>query len=131
MTAILTALFVALLLPILAKAPLVIAMSKQPGGYDNRHPRAQQQNLKGFGARANAAHYNSFEALLFFAPAVLASVALGQVDTLTVTLAWVFVVSRVVYLVMYWANLSSLRSLVWLVGILCSFIMLGRVAWGG
>ena len=45
-------------MPILFKAPLAFAMNKL-GGYDNRHPRAQQAQLKGFGARALAVHQNS------------------------------------------------------------------------
>ena len=54
MTIIIICLFIATLMPILAKAPLALAMNKA-GGYDNRNPREQQKSLSGFGARANAA----------------------------------------------------------------------------
>lgn len=131
MNTLLLTLFISMLLPFLAKAPLVVAMNRQPGGYDNRHPRAQQKRLTGFGERATAAHYNSFEALLIYAAAVLAVFVNGQIDTLTLTLGWIFVGSRVAYLVLYWVNLSSLRSLVWLLGIVSAFVMAGRAVWGG
>ena len=82
MSALLTTLFIVMLLPFLAKAPLVVAMSRQSGGYDNHNPRAQQKALEGFGERANAAHYNSFEALGVYSAAVLAAVAAGQCTNL-------------------------------------------------
>lgn len=96
-------LFIAMLLPFLAKAPLAFAMQKA-GGYDNHNPRAQQVSLTGFGQRANAAHYNSFEALLIYACAVFSAIALEAVDSTTVVLAWVFIVSRLAYLVCYWLD---------------------------
>ena len=64
MTILIVCLFIACLLPYLAKIPTAIAMKNQPGGYDNNHPRAQQAMLTGFGARAVAAHQNSFESLI-------------------------------------------------------------------
>lgn len=100
LSALLLSLFVAMLLPFLAKAPLAFAMQKA-GGYDNHNPRAQQSALQGFGQRANAAHYNSFEALLIYACAVFTAVSLNAVDQTAVTLGWVFIASRVAYLVCY------------------------------
>ena len=131
MSALFITLFISMLLPFLAKAPLVKAMNQLPGGYDNHNPRAQQRALDGFGERANAAHYNSFEALSVYAAAVLITVVSGDVDTTAVVLGWVFVVSRVVYLLLYWADKSTPRSLVWLVGMVAAFVMAGRAIWGG
>ncbi|WP_194755492.1 MAPEG family protein [Aliidiomarina indica] len=130
MSMLFTTLFVAMLLPFLAKAPLVFAMNREPGGYDNRYPRVQQQKLTGFGQRANAAHYNSFEALLIYASAVFTAVTFGTVDSLTVMLGWIFIGSRILYLLFYWYNKSSIRSLSWLVGMVASFVMAGRAIWG-
>jgi len=59
---------IAVLLPYLAKAPLALAMSKE-SRYDNHYPRSQQARLTGFGARALAAHQNSFESLIIFSAA--------------------------------------------------------------
>ncbi|HHF7348431.1 TPA: MAPEG family protein [Legionella feeleii] len=68
-------LFIACLLPYLAKIPVVIMMKRQPGGYDNKQPRAQQAALTGIGARAVAAHQNSFESLIIFSTAALTAIA--------------------------------------------------------
>jgi len=69
MTILIYCAFVAMLLPFASKMPLAYAMNKA-GGYDNKNPRAQQDKLEGFGARAKAAHYNSYEALIMFSLAM-------------------------------------------------------------
>ncbi|MDA8621407.1 MAPEG family protein [Psychrosphaera sp.] len=124
-------LVVAALLPYLAKAPLALAMHKsgkegQEGskGYNNKHPREQQRSLTGFGARCLAAHENSFESLILFAPAVLLVIATGNVSSFTAALAGIFVVSRLAYLVCYWLNWDIARSTVWLIGIVSSVTMM-------
>ncbi|MDP2713459.1 MAPEG family protein [Rheinheimera sp.] len=129
-TSLLLTLFIAMLLPFLAKAPLAFAMQKS-GGYDNHNPRAQQAALQGFGQRANAAHYNSFEALLIYACAVFSAAGLNAVDETTVTLGWLFIASRVAYLVCYWLDYATTRSLMWLVGMLAAFSIAGRAVLAG
>lgn len=131
MTTLLLTLFICMLLPYLAKAPLVVAMHRQPGGYDNHNPREQQAGLQGFGQRANAAHYNSFEALVIYACAVLAVAISGTIDGFTEALAWLFVLSRLGYLMCYWFDLASLRSIIWLVGMASALTMVGRAIFGG
>jgi hypothetical protein len=50
MSILLTCLAIALLMPYLAKAPLIIAMAREGNGYDNKHPREQQARLTGIDA---------------------------------------------------------------------------------
>jgi uncharacterized MAPEG superfamily protein len=119
----LISLFIATLLPIVAKAPLAWAMHND-GGYDNRHPREQQDRLTGFGLRAKAAHLNSFEALAMYTPGVLAVIALEAVNEQVEYYAIGFVISRILYLVMYWYNFDKPRSLFWLIGFALSLMML-------
>ena len=114
MTPLLICLLITILMPFLAKAPLALAMHKE-SRYDNKYPRAQQQRLDGFGARATAAHYNCFEALACFAPAVLAVLAVDAVNQTAVLCAWLFVAARVAYIVCYWLNQDVLRSVSWVV----------------
>ena len=76
---------IAALLPYLAKAPVAIAMNKLDG-YDNRHPRAQQSKLTGFGARALAAHQNSFESLLIFTIALVVVFASNTMKSIIIVL---------------------------------------------
>jgi uncharacterized MAPEG superfamily protein len=81
--------------------------------YDNAHPRAWLVELTGWPARANAAQANCFEAMPFFFVAVVLAhqlkVLQGTLDMMCV----LFVVLRLLYVLMYVANMSSLRSLVW------------------
>jgi len=120
MTILILSLFIALLLPYLAKAPVAYAMNKL-GGYDNNHPRAQQNQLTGFGARALAAHQNSFEALIIFAPAVILAIATNNLGEQIQIAAIIHVVARISYILCYLANLGTLRSIVWAIGLIASF----------
>ena len=98
---------------LLAKLPLAIAQAKLPGGYDNNHPRAQQDKLAGMGARSRGAHLNGFEAFPFFAASVImANVAHVDV-TMVNRLAVAHVVLRVAYGLLYIGNMAPLRSLAW------------------
>lgn len=117
--------FISALLIFVAKAPVARAMiSEGQGRYDNRHPRAQQARLTGFGARALAAHLNSFEAFPLFAAGVFMA-HLGNADGAWVdALAVTFVVARVLYLICYWADLHWQRSVVWVIGLLCSLLLM-------
>lgn len=119
MTLFLSCLLIVCIMPFLAKIPLAVAMHRH-GGYNNSLPREQQQQLKGFGARATAAHYNCFEAITYFAPAALVVLATSSVGSLHVALAASFVVCRVVYLFCYWYAWDTLRSVAFVVGLALS-----------
>lgn len=126
MAVMIVCLLIVLIMPMIAKVPLAYEMHKQ-GGYDNRHPRDQQSQLIGFGARALAAHKNCFEALAYFAPALVTVLAVGAVDETAKWLAIAFVISRFGYIGMYWVNADKLRSLFWLMGFGCSLALLIRL----
>ena len=114
---------IAAILPYLAKAPLAFAMNKE-SSYDNNYPREQQARLTGFGARALAAHYNSFEALIIFSLAIAMVLATGSVDKTVERLAMIHIVARFTYCVMYYFDQDKLRSLVWLVGLVSPLAMM-------
>ena len=116
MTTILVCLFIATLMPILAKAPLAYAMNQLEGGYNNRHPRSQHGKLTGFGARTKAAHDNCFEALMMFTPGALACIATNTLGQTIEYLAMGFIAIRVVYILAYWFDYHVLRSSAWIVG---------------
>jgi uncharacterized MAPEG superfamily protein len=116
--------FISALLIFLAKAPVARAMQQESGVYDNHHPRSQQARLTGFGARALAAHLNSFEAFPLFAVGVLMAHVTQTHGLLVDVLALTFVVSRVLYLLFYWTDMHWQRSLVWGVGLLCSLLLM-------
>jgi uncharacterized MAPEG superfamily protein len=116
MTVPLVCVFAAFLLCMVSKAPVALAMSRRPEGYNNRHPRDQQAALEGWGRRALAAHLNSFEAFPGFAAAVIVAHLAAADPVWSSWLAVVFVVSRVAYVALYLANANLWRSAVWTVG---------------
>jgi len=106
----------AALLPIvcagIAKAGM-FGKSRKDGGYDNGNPRAWLAAQTEWRARANAAQANSFEALPFFIGAVIIAHQLGAVQARLDVLAFVFVVLRIVYIMMYVSGMANMRSIVW------------------
>ncbi len=123
MTTLIICLFIAALLPFIAKIPVAIAMHKL-NGYNNNHPRAQQAELTGFGARALAAHQNAFESLAIFAPSILLAISTHNTGTFIEQLAITHVVARVLYNITYLLNISTVRSLIWAVGTISSFTII-------
>lgn len=98
------------------KWPLAIAQAREGGGYDHRNPRQQQDKLDGWGARARNAHLNSFESFPAFASAVIVAHLCGVDERRASILAIFFVVSRVVYIAVYLADLPRLRTTVFSLG---------------
>lgn len=106
---------VAALLPI-----LFTGIAKYTGpGFDNRTPREFQDRLDGMRRRAHWAHLNSFEAFPPFAAAVIIAHQLGAAQGRVDALAIAFIVARLAYGALYMADLATLRSLAWVVGLGC------------
>lgn len=124
MTTLLICLFIATVMPIIAKAPLAYAMNQLEGGYDNRHPRAQQSKLTGFGARAQAAHNNCFEALIMFTPGAMACIATNTLGKSIIYLAMGFVAARIIYVLAYLFDFHVIRSTSWFVGFMISVVLI-------
>lgn len=104
-------------LPLLPAGIADYLRKRQFGNIDNRDPRGQSERLEGAGARAWAAQQNAWEALPVFAVCVLIAHVTG-VDPGAATLpALVFVAARIAHLAFYLADLSTLRSLSYLVGV--------------
>ena len=101
------------LMAALKKSPLAVS-----GKYSNRAPRAMQPKLEGLSQRAHWAEQNSFEILPAFVAAVLVAHLAGAEQMLIDQLSIGFIVSRVLYSICYLMNWASLRSLVWMVGLL-------------
>ncbi|MDZ7920610.1 MAPEG family protein [Rhodoferax sp.] len=107
---------IAALLPIvcagLAKSGR-ISVPRREGGYDNVNPREWLARQTDWRARANAAQANSFEALPFFIGAVIIAHQLGAHQARLDILAFLFIVLRMLYIMMYVAGLGTARSIVW------------------
>ena len=101
------------LMAALKKSPLAVS-----GKYSNRAPRAMQPKLEGLSQRAHWAEQNSFEILPAFVAAVLVAHLAGAEQVLVDQLTIGFIASRVLYSICYLMNWASLRSLVWMAGLL-------------
>ena len=87
--------------------------SRREGGYDNHNPRAWLAKQADWRARANAAQANTFEALPFFFAAVIIAHQLQARQTVVDILAFMFVVLRMGYVLMYVADMAKTRSAIW------------------
>jgi uncharacterized MAPEG superfamily protein len=87
------------------------------GGFDNANPRAWLARQTDWRARANAAQTNSFEALPFFMGAVIIAHQMGAYQFRLDLLAFVYVVLRMVYIMLYVAGIATLRSFVWMLAL--------------
>jgi uncharacterized MAPEG superfamily protein len=94
--------------------------ARSEGGYDNADPRGWLARQEGWQARANAAQANSFEALPFFIGAVIIAHQLGAPQTRVDILAVLFITLRIIYIVMYVANLHTARSALWALAFLAN-----------
>ena len=123
MTTLVLCLFIAALLPYMAKGPVAYAQAKL-GKYDNHHPRQQQSLLTGFGARALAAHQNAFESLIVFSAAIATALATGTHSEFVQQLAVTYIVARVAYQLLYLFNIDKMRTVVWAISLVCSLTII-------
>lgn len=94
------------------------------GRYDNAAPRDYLGRLQGWPARANWAQQNALEAFPPFAAGVVIAHMVGNLAQGTIDLlALIFVVARILYGILYMADLATLRSLVWLVGFVATVLL--------
>ena len=114
-------LLAAALLPIACAALAKWGMMTVPpreGGYDNNNPRAWLARQTDWRARANHAQANTFEALPFFFAAVIIAHQMQASQVRLDVFAFVFVVLRIAYVIMYVADMAKSRSVLWFLALL-------------
>jgi len=92
--------------------------SRKEGGYDNHNPRQWLASQTDWRARANAAQANSFEAFPLFMGAVIIAHQLAAQQARLDILAFVFVVLRMLYIMLYVSGQANVRSIVWSLALL-------------
>ena len=102
----------------------MFSKSRRDGGYDNHNPRAWLAKQTDWRARANAAQANTFEALPFFFAAVIIAHQLQARQTVVDILAFMFVVLRVAYVLMYVSDMAKTRSVIWAAALLINIWIL-------
>lgn len=114
-------LLVAALLPlacaVIAKWGM-IGRPRREGGYDNNNPRAWLARQNDWRARANHAQANTIEALPFFFAAVIIAHQLHALQVRLDIFAFMFVVLRIAYIMMYVADMATSRSILWALALL-------------
>jgi len=101
-----------------ARIPVFVAIARSGQDFDNELPPRQLASLDGIGARAVAAHRGLLAMFAPFAAAVVIAEFAGADPRRAAVLSVAFVVSQLLYVAAYLANVDYLRSLVWLVGFL-------------
>jgi uncharacterized MAPEG superfamily protein len=113
----------------LAVMPYVLAAlggyfrMKQLGSLDNNHPRVQATKLEGIAARAWAAQQNAWEALAVFGIVAIVAHIAGADPAASATASLVYLATRIVYPILYLANLATMRTIVFVVGL----VAIGRL----
>lgn len=102
----------------------MFSRSRRDGGYDNHNPRAWLAKQTEWRARANAAQANTFESLPFFFAAVIIAHQLQARQTVVDILAFMFVVLRIGYVLMYVADMAKTRSAIWAAALLVNIWIL-------
>lgn len=108
--------------------PYVFTMiAKKAAGFtakDNQNPREALEKSEGLASRAHAVQQNSFESLPLFIAAVLMAEYMVMPQRLIMTFGIAYLVCRVVYGICYLKNWAALRSIVWLLSMLCPVTLL-------
>lgn len=110
---------------ILSAFPIVLAFIglyfrwRQFGRVDNRHPRVQQSELRGTGARVVAAQQNAWESLVVYTVAVFIAHASGMDLRALDGVAVAFLALRTLHAVFYVADFAVTRSVVYALGMGC------------
>ena len=102
-------------------------IAKKSAGFsakDNQNPRAFLEKSTGLASRANAAQQNSFESLPLFLASILMAEYMVVPQSLVMTFGIAYLIFRVIYGICYLANWSTLRSIVWLLSLLCPVTLL-------
>lgn len=107
---------------------LVVAYARIQVGYTREMqsaPRATVEKLPPFGQRATWAHQNSWEAFSLFSVAALMAYVTQQDSTWVMGAAIAFIPARILFSVFYIADIPVLRSLMFGIGSICIWILIG------
>lgn len=105
---------------IAALLPIVWVTVAKRGGTDNNHPRDEVATLSADKRRAYAAHQNAYENFPFFAAAVIIAVTQGVTASSLNWLAAAYIAVRIAHGLFYIADKASLRSLMFLLGLVAN-----------
>jgi uncharacterized MAPEG superfamily protein len=85
--------------------------------------RSQSVGSDGFIGRSARTLRNNVESGAMYVPVAVIALFLHQSSPITGVTAAVYAVARVLFTLCYWLKINSLRSLSWLVGMICIAVM--------
>lgn len=112
------------LLPLFSVMP-----AKFTGRYDNANPRDPEYWRIGFRLRARSAELNGYEAFPLYAAAVLVGLNYGGDMSWIESLCGLTIAMRIIYILCYWTDRASLRTLAWTVAFLATLGVFTSPAW--
>ncbi|MDH3417231.1 MAG: MAPEG family protein [Gammaproteobacteria bacterium] len=86
--------------------------------------RDEEKRATGVAGRLKRAMENHFEGLILFTIAVIVVVLSDASSSVTETCAWTYLAARVLYIPAYASGIFLVRSLIWSVGFVATFVML-------
>jgi uncharacterized MAPEG superfamily protein len=109
--------FIAILMPV-----LFTGLAKFTGGFmpkDNHAPRPFLDKLSGWRQRSNWVQQNTFESIPGFMAAVIIAHQMGGNQDNIDMLAISYIIIRIVYGILYIADVALLRTIAWSLGVAC------------
>ena len=124
MTAELTVLALAAVLAIVQLFLFAVPANLEVGTATLAGPRDEGVTLKGTTARLQRAFNNHIEGLMLFTIAVVVVTMGAKTSGFTATMAWLYLLARIVYIPAYAFGWAPWRSAIWAVGFLATLAML-------
>jgi uncharacterized MAPEG superfamily protein len=124
MTAELTTLALAALLAIVQLFLFAVPANLEIGTETLAGPRDEGVTLKGTTGRLQRAFNNHIEGLMLFTIAVVVVTLGDKASGFTATMAWVYLLARIVYIPAYALGWTPWRSAIWAVGFFATLAML-------
>lgn len=123
LTGIILIILIACLLPYVFAALARIGSGYKPEVHGGA-PRIFMAKTNGWSARAYAVQQNSFEGLPLFLVAIMMAEYLVIPDGYILLLGSAYILLRLIYGILYLADLPQLRSVFWLLATACPIILL-------
>lgn len=77
--------------------------------------------------RAKRANQNMIEAMVMFAPLMVAVILTDRANDMTALGGWLFVAGRALYAPLYWFGVPVLRTFAWLAGVIGVVLILLQI----
>jgi uncharacterized MAPEG superfamily protein len=114
----------AALLQFVQFALMAVPVTMQLGPKYTLGNRDEEERATGVAGRLKRAFDNHFDGLILFTIAVVVVVLGNASSSTTETCAWIYLAARVLYIPAYASGIFLVRSLIWSVGFVATFVML-------